>query len=106
MPSAAVTSPADELDQSGADEIPDTLGIAHDARHEHACLRRIEVAHRQTHDPGLDPLAHVGNRALSRDTENLRQHEGGQRLDDGGRQHRQRDRHQQIRSALVRPRRR
>ena len=71
---------ADELDEAGADEVPDALGVAHDARDEHAGLRGVEVAHRQPHHVRLDALAHVGDRALRRDAQNLRQRERGHRL--------------------------
>ena len=69
----AVTSAADQLHQAGADEVADAFGVAHDARQQDAGLRRIEVAHRQAHDLGLHPLAHVGDRPLRGHAEDLRQ---------------------------------
>ena len=68
----AVTMRAGELHQAGADEVPDAFGVGHDARDQHAGLRRVEVADRQAHDVRLDVLAHVGDRALRRDAEHLR----------------------------------
>ena len=73
--------PAHQLHQAGADEIADALGVAHDARHQHAGLGGVEVAHRQAHDVRLHALAHVGDGALRRDAEDLRQRERGDRLD-------------------------
>ncbi len=76
---------ADELHQARADEIPDAFGVGHDARDQHAGLRRVEVADRQAHDVRLDALAHVGDRALRRDAEDLRQRERRHRLHERGR---------------------
>ena len=90
---------ADELDEAGADQIPDAFGVAHDARDEHAGLRGVEVADRQAHDVRLDALAHVGDGALRRDAEDLRERERGDGLDERGRAGRERDRHQQVRRA-------
>ena len=63
---------ANELHEAGADEIPDAFGVGHDARDQHAGLRRIEVANRQVHHARLHALAHVGDRALRGDAEDLR----------------------------------
>ena len=62
---------AGELHQAGADEISDAFGVGHDARDEHAGLRRIEVADRQPRDVRLDAAAHVGDGALRGNAENL-----------------------------------
>ena len=82
---------ADQLHQAGADQVPDALGVAHDARHQHAGLRRVEVAHRQAHDVRLHALAHVGDRALRGDAEDLRQRKRRDRLHERGGASRQRD---------------
>ena len=87
---------AHQLHQAGADQVADAFGVAHDARQQHAGLRRVEVAHRQAHHLGLHPLAHVGDGALRRHAEGLRQAEAGDRLDDGGRAGHQRNRQQQL----------
>ena len=63
---------AGQLHQAGADEIPDALGVGHDPRDQDAALGRVEVADRQAHHVRLDVLAHVGDRALRGDAENLR----------------------------------
>ena len=73
MPSDGRDEAADELHEAGADQVPDAFGVAHDARDQHAGLRRVEVAHRQAHDVRLHALAHVGDRALRGDAEDLRQ---------------------------------
>ena len=62
-----------ELHQTRAHKIPDPVGIAHDARDQDAGLRRVEVTNRQADDMRLDPLAHVGNRPLRSDAEDLRE---------------------------------
>ncbi len=70
---------ADKLHQPGADQIPDAFGVGHDARHQHAGLGGIEVADRQAQDVRLHALAHVGDRALRRHAEDLRQREPASR---------------------------
>ena len=92
---------ADELHQAGADEIADAVGVAHDARQQHAGLRRIEVAHRQAHDVRLHALAHLGDRALRGDAENLRVDERRDRLNGRGDAAGERDRQQQIVAPLA-----
>ena len=62
---------ADQLHEPGPHQVPDALGIAHDARQQHAGLRRIEVADWQPHDVRLDPFPHVSNGALRRHAEYL-----------------------------------
>ena len=64
---------ARELDEPGADEVPNALRVAHDARDQDAGLRGVEVADGQPHDVRLHALAHVGDRALRSDTEDLRE---------------------------------
>ena len=76
---------AGELDQAGADEIPDPFGVVHDAREQLARLRRVEVADRQPGDVLLDLPPHVGDGALRRHAEHLRQGEGRDRLHQRGR---------------------
>ena len=83
---------AHELHQTGADQIPDALGVAHDARDQHAGLRRIEVANRQVHDLRLHALAHVGDRALRGHAEDLRQRKRRHRLHERRGSRGQRDR--------------
>ncbi len=63
--------PANELHEAGADEVAQAFGVVHDARHQHAGLRRVEVAHRQAHDLGLNAAAHVGDGALGGDAQQL-----------------------------------
>ena len=62
---------AGELDQAGADEVPDPLGVVHDAREELARLRRVEVADRQPGHVLLDLPPHVGDGALRRHAQYL-----------------------------------
>ena len=92
---------AGELDEAGADDVADAFGVRHDARDEDAGLRRVEVADRQPRDVRLDAPAHVGDRALRRDAEHLREREGRHRLDDRRRAGGERQRHQHLRSALA-----
>ncbi len=71
-----------ELHQPGADQIPDAFGVGHDARDEHAGLGRVEVADRQPHHVGFDLLAHLGDGALRRDAEHLRERERRHQFDE------------------------
>ena len=91
---------AGELDEAGADEIPDPFGVVHDAREQLARLRRVEVADRQPGDVLLDLPPHVGDRALRRHAQHLRQRERRDRLHERRRAGRERQRHQQIRAPL------
>ena len=63
---------AGQLHQARADQVPDAFGVGHDARDQDAALRRVEVADGQAHDVRFDVFAHVGDRALRGDAENLR----------------------------------
>ena len=76
---------AGELHEPGADQVPHALGVGHDARDQHAGLGGVEVAHRQARDVGHHLLAHVGDGALRRHAEELREDEGGPGLDQGRR---------------------
>ena len=101
MPSAIRRDDAaGELDEAGADQVPDAFGVVHDAGDQDAGLRRVEIAHRQPRDVRLDPPAHVGDRALRGDAEHLRQRERGDRLDERRRPGRERQRHEQLGAAL------
>ena len=91
---------ARQLDEPVADDVPDAFGVGHDARDEDAGLRRVEVADRQARDVRLDAPAHVGDRALRRHAEHLRQRERRHRLDQRRGPGSQRQRHEQIRSAF------
>ena len=71
----AVTHAAGELHEARADEVADALRVVHDARDQHAGLRRVEVAHGQPHDVLFDAPAHVGDRLLRGDAEDLREPE-------------------------------
>ena len=92
---------AGELHEPGADEVPDPFGVVHDPRQQLTRLGRIEVADRQARDVLLDVTPHVGDRALGRDAEHLRQRERRDRLDEGRGAGDQRQRHQQLRPALA-----
>ena len=69
----------------------------HDARDEHARLRRIEVRDRQSQHVRLHALAHLGDRALRGDAHDLRERERRRALHDrrgggdGGERHQQVD---------------
>jgi hypothetical protein len=89
------------LHETGANQVPDALGIVHDARDQHPSLRRIEIADGQVHDARLHPFAHVGDRALRGDSEDLTERKRGHRLHERRRPRSQRDRHQQLRSAAI-----
>ena len=93
--------PACELHQAGADQVPHSLGVGHDARDQDPGLGRVEVAHRQARDVGLHALAHLRDRALRGHPHHLREREGGQRLDQRGAPHHQRQRQEQIRLAFA-----
>ncbi len=71
---------ADELHQTGTDQIPDPFCIVHDAGDQHAALRGIEVGDREAEHVRFDRLAHVGDRALRRNADDLRQRESRPRL--------------------------
>ena len=81
---AALDEPAGQLHEAGADEVPDAFGVVHDARDELARLRRVEVAHRKAHHVVVDVLAHLGDGALGRHAEDLRERERRHRLHDRG----------------------
>ena len=90
-----------ELHESGADEVPDAVGVRHDARDEDAGLGGVEVAHRQPHHVRLHALAHVGDGALRRDAEDLREPERGDGLDHRRRAGRQGERQQQVGAVIA-----
>ena len=71
----AVTRLPISCTRPGADEVADAFRVVHDARDEHAGLRRVEVADRQAHHVLLDPAPHVGDGLLRGDAEDLRQAE-------------------------------
>ena len=92
---------ADQLHQAVADEVPDALGVGHDPRDQDAGLGRVEVADRQPRDVRLDPAPHVGDRALRRDAEDLRQRRTRSTAwTSVAAPGRQRQRHQQLRVPL------
>ena len=62
---------AEQLHQSGADQVPNALGVGHDAGDQDARLGGIEVADRQPQHECLNGLAHVGDRALRRHAKDL-----------------------------------
>ena len=72
------------------------FGIRHDAGDEHAGLRRIKVADRQTRDMLLHALAHVGDGALRGDTQHLGEGERANGLNQSRSTRRQRQRDQQV----------
>ncbi len=92
---------ADQLHQPGTDEIPDSVGVVHDARNQDAGLGRIEVARRQPGDVPLQAHPHVGDGALRGDPEHLRQRKRRRGVNDGRGAGRQRQRHEQIRPAAA-----
>ncbi len=65
-----------ELNQSGADEVPNPLRVRHDARDEHAGLGLVEIADGQPQHVLFDPPPHVGDGALGADPQHLREGEG------------------------------
>src|ERR1051326_6592024 len=87
---------ADELDQPRPNEIPNAFGVGHDARNQDAGLRRVEVGDGQAQHERLNRLAHLGDRALRRDAEDLRERKRADRLHDRRDADRQRDQSQQV----------
>ncbi len=92
---------AHQLHQPGPNQVPDPFGVVHDPRDEDAGLGGVEVADGQAHDPRLDALAHVGDRALGRHPQGLREHERGDGLHQGRRTRGQGDGHEQFRAVLA-----
>ena len=76
--------PADELHQAGADQVADPFGVAHHARDELPGLGRVEGADRQADEVRLHGAAHLGDGALCRDAEDLRDAERRGGLHHGG----------------------
>ena len=74
--------PSHHLDEAGAHEVADPLGVVHHAGEERARLGLLEIAHRETADVLLHLPAHLGDRALGRLAEHLGQRKRGDRLDD------------------------
>src|SRR5690606_24756675 len=91
---------ADELDDAGADEVADALGVGHDAGDEDAGLGRVVVADGQAEHVGLDGAPHVGDGALARDADDLREREAGRGLDERGEGDDERERHEQVGAIL------
>ncbi len=91
---------AGELDEPGADEVSNAFRVGHDPRDQHARLRRIEVPDRQSRDVRLDAAPHVGDGALRRNAEHLREGVGRDRLDDGGSAGREGQRRKQVGAVL------
>ena len=92
---------ADQLHEAVADQVPDALGVVHDARDQHAGLGRVEVADRQPRDVLLDGAAHVGDRPLRGDAQHLRQRKAGDGLHQRRRAGGQRQRPQQVGARLA-----
>ena len=67
--------PANEVDDPRADQVADALGVVHDAVDQHAALRRVEEADREAQDPRLHAATQVGDRALCRHRDHLRERE-------------------------------
>ena len=87
---------AQELDEAGADQIAESIGIRHDPGHQHADLRRIELPDRQSQYVRFDPSAHVGDGTLGGDAEHLRECEAGARLNQRGQRHDASKREEQV----------
>ena len=85
-----------QLDDTGADEVPDAFRVGHDPRDEDAGFRRVEVADRQPHHVRLDVLAHFHDGALAGDAEDLRVRKRAGRVDDRRKAHRHRQHRQQL----------
>ena len=92
---------AHELHESGADEISDALGVGHDPGDQHAGLRRIEVADREPRHVRFDAAPHVGNRALCRHPQHLRERERGAGLHERCRTGGERERREQLGASLA-----
>ena len=82
-------NPAYELDQARADEIADALHVGHDAGNQHPGLVGVVVRHRQAAHVFLDLAPQFRDQALRLFRKQLREDEGGDTLNDGGREHQQ-----------------
>jgi len=89
-----------QLNESRANQVPDALRVGHDARNQHAGLRRIEIRDRQVKNVGLDVLTHIGYRALRGNAHDLRQRVCGDRLNDHGGGSPERQRNEQVGAVL------
>ena len=72
---------ADKVHQTGADQVAHALDIGHDARHQVAGAIGVVEADREASDVCLHLLAQLGDHALRRLGEKLRQRKRSRRLD-------------------------
>ena len=89
------------LHQSRADEIADAVCVVHDARDQDARLRGIEISNRQPRDVRLHAAAHVGNGLLRGHAQHLGQGKRRGGVNQRGRAHRQRQRHEQVAATMA-----
>ncbi len=92
---------ARKIHQARADQIAQAFHVAHDPRDQRAGLIRIVKSDRQPADVRLHLFAQVGDHALRRFGEKLRQREGSDSLHRRCRPDRQRQRHQQAHLMLA-----
>jgi len=72
----------EQLHEAGAEQVPDPVRVAHDARAEHAGLRRVERLDGEAEHVRRELAAHVGHGALRGGAEDERQRVAGCRLHD------------------------
>ena len=77
---------ADQVDQSGAEQVPHAFHVGHDARDQGAGLIGIVERNRKMRDVRLHFFPKFRNQALGRFRQQLGQRKGRDALNDGGRQ--------------------
>ncbi len=75
---------AHELYQTGAHQVPDALGVGHDAGDQDSTFGVVEESRGQARHVFLHPPAHLRDRRLRRHAQHLGHQERGDRLDHGG----------------------
>ena len=92
---------AGKFHQSGADEVADAFHVAHDARHQHARFVGVVIAYGQAADVFLNAAAQLRDQPLRFLGKQLGEREGRDALHDGGAEHREHQRLEQVRPVLA-----
>ena len=79
----AVSDAPEQLDQARPDEVPDALGVRHDAGEQDARLRLVEEGDLEAADVALDAAPHLGDRVLGGPAEDLGEGKARDGLDQG-----------------------
>src|SRR5881296_1331856 len=88
--------PADEVDESGSNEIANSFYIRHDSRNQGSGLVRVVISDGQPSDMLLYFDPHLGDQPLCRRAQQANQRVGGQGLNQDSPGNSRRDRNQQI----------